>query len=123
MSELCTELKINKMTKVAIPVSDGILSQHFGYCQYFALYHISDGEIVNSEILDAPPHQPGLLPKWLAEKGATDILAGGMGQRAIAIFNQFKINVFVGVPGKAADDLIKDYLQGILVTNENACDH
>ncbi|MDA3911895.1 MAG: NifB/NifX family molybdenum-iron cluster-binding protein [Bacteroidales bacterium] len=111
------------MTKVAIPVSDGILSQHFGHCQHFTLYHISDGAIVNSEILDAPPHQPGLLPKWLAEKGATDILAGGMGQRAIAIFHQFKINVFVGVPGKSADDLVKDYLQGILETNENACDH
>jgi predicted Fe-Mo cluster-binding NifX family protein len=123
MSELCVELKINKMTKVAIPVSDGILSQHFGHCQHFTLYHISDGAIVNSEILDAPPHQPGLLPKWLAEKGATDILAGGMGQRAIAIFHQFKINVFVGVPGKSADDLVKDYLQGILETNENACDH
>jgi predicted Fe-Mo cluster-binding NifX family protein len=111
------------MTKVAIPVSDGILSQHFGHCQHFALYHIADGKVENAEILDAPPHQPGLLPKWLAEKGATDILAGGMGQRAIAIFNQFKINVFVGVPSKSADDLIKDYLQGILVTNENACDH
>jgi predicted Fe-Mo cluster-binding NifX family protein len=111
------------MTKVAIPVSDGVLSQHFGHCQFFALYHIESGKIVNQELLDAPPHQPGLLPKWLADKGATEILAGGMGQRAIAIFNQNKINVFVGVPSKPADKLIEDYLQGVLITNENACDH
>ncbi|MCK7542001.1 MAG: hypothetical protein MZV63_69485 [Marinilabiliales bacterium] len=33
------------------------------------------------------PHEPGLLPGWLAEKGVTDVIAGGMGQRAIGLFN------------------------------------
>jgi predicted Fe-Mo cluster-binding NifX family protein len=111
------------MTKVAIPVSNGRLDPHFGHCKQFAIYQIEEGKIVDQQVLDAPPHEPGLLPKWLADRGATEILAGGMGQRAIAIFNQFKINVFVGVSSKASDDLIQDYLKGVLITNENACDH
>lgn len=111
------------MSKVAIPVSNGILSQHFGHCPQIAMYDIEDGKVVNHETIDAPPHEPGLLPKWLSDKGATEILAGGMGQRAIALFNQYKINVFVGVPSKPADELILDYIQGALETNENACDH
>lgn len=111
------------MTKVAIPVSNGQLDPHFGHCKQFALYSIVEGNVTQKEVLDAPPHEPGLLPRWLAEKGATEILAGGMGQRAIAIFNQCKINVFVGVPSKKDDDLINDYLKGALETNENACDH
>lgn len=111
------------MKKIAIPVSNGILSQHFGHSQHFALYEVSNGEIKNQIILNAPPHQPGLLPKWLKEKGATDILAGGMGQRAIDLFNQSGINVYVGVPSKSADEIVIDFLDGKLTTNENLCDH
>lgn len=121
--DICIVLKNNIMINVAIPITDNVLSQHFGHCQYFAMYSIEDGKVVKTEALDAPPHQPGLLPKWLSDKGVSEILAGGIGQRAIALFNQFKINVFVGVPSKSADSLIEDYLKGVLTTNENACDH
>lgn len=34
------------------------------------------------------PHEPGFLPVWLALQGVTHIIAGGMGQRAISLFNQ-----------------------------------
>ncbi|MGM0650076.1 MAG: NifB/NifX family molybdenum-iron cluster-binding protein [Bacteroidota bacterium] len=111
------------MKKIAIPVIEGVLSQHFGHCAYFELYEVEDDKIVAKNTLEAPPHQPGLLPKWLAERGATDILAGGMGQRAITIFNDFNITVHVGVPPKSPDKLIEDYLNEKLQTSENACDH
>lgn len=111
------------MKKIAIPVIDGVLSQHFGHCAAFELYEIEGDKLVAHHTLEAPPHQPGLLPKWLAERGATDILAGGMGQRAVAIFNDFNITVHVGVPPKSPDKLIEDYLNETLTTSENACDH
>ncbi len=111
------------MKKIAIPVIDGVLSQHFGHCAYFELYEVENGNLVSQHTLEAPPHQPGLLPKWLAERGATDILAGGMGQRAVAIFNEFNITVHVGVPPKSPEKLIEEYLSGKLQTSENACDH
>jgi predicted Fe-Mo cluster-binding NifX family protein len=111
------------MKKIAIPVSNGSLSQHFGHCEHFAIYEAESGVVKNQVLLDAPPHQPGLLPRWLADHGATDILAGGMGQRAIALFNQHGVNVYVGVPNKTPDKLMEDFLAGKLVTNENLCDH
>jgi len=73
--------------------------------------------------LKSPPHEPGLYPKWLADMGVTDVIAGGMGQKAIVLFSQNKINVFVGVPVKSPKELVLDYINGILETSDNCCDH
>lgn len=75
------------------------------------------------EDVDAPPHQPGLLPLWLAERGANMIIAGGMGQRAQELFAQQGIKVVVGVPAETPERLVSAYLDGILQTGENICDH
>ena len=79
--------------KIAVPISNGKLDGHFGHCQQFAMVQVEEKKITEITHLDAPPHQPGLLPPWLAERGATDIIAGGMGQRAIDLFNERSINV------------------------------
>ena len=44
-----------------------------------ALIDLEEGIVLTEDKVVPPPHEPGLLPKWLAEKGATDIIAGGMG--------------------------------------------
>jgi len=46
-------------------------------------------------LIDAPPHEPGLLPRWLHEQGAHLIIAGGMGHRAQELFVQNGIQVTV----------------------------
>jgi predicted Fe-Mo cluster-binding NifX family protein len=66
---------------------------------------------------------PGLYPKWVAQFGVTDVIAGGMGQNAITLFNQQKINVFVGAPIKTAEELVIDFLNNNLNLNANYCDH
>jgi len=111
------------MKKIALPIVDNKLSPHFGHCQYFSVFSIDNNEIKNIIELIPPPHEPGLLPGWLAEKGVTDIISGGMGQRAIDIFNQNNINVHIGAQIKEAKELILDYIEGTLDTNENSCDH
>ena len=73
--------------KIAIPTSDGKLDGHFGHCKQFAMLEVENQNITDVTYVDAPPHQPGLLPGWLADRGATDVIAGGMGQRAIELFN------------------------------------
>jgi predicted Fe-Mo cluster-binding NifX family protein len=113
------------MTKqIAVPVNEnGVLDAHFGHCKFFILMHAEDGKIVNEERLSPPPHEPGVLPKWLAEQGATDIIAGGMGQMAIKIFNQNGVNVFVGAPQLSAKELAEGFLNESLSFNANYCDH
>ena len=82
-----------------------------------------DKEIKAISYLDAPPHQPGLLPPWLAERGANDIIAGGMGQRAIDLFNERGINVFVGAPALTPEELVTGFLNETLSFSANYCDH
>ncbi|MBI9065503.1 MAG: ATPase, partial [Marinilabiliaceae bacterium] len=74
--------------KFVVPTSNGILDPHFGHCSHFTIIEVTNNLIMDESIIDAPPHQPGILPRFLAEKGATDVIAGGMGQSAINIFNQ-----------------------------------
>lgn len=111
--------------RLAIPVADGRLSLHFGHCESFAQIDVDPATktILKEEALTAPPHEPGLLPRWLAEKGATVIIAGGMGQRAQGLFAEQGIAVIVGAPAEAPQDLAKAYLAGTLKTGSNVCDH
>jgi predicted Fe-Mo cluster-binding NifX family protein len=109
--------------KFAIPIADGKLTAHFGHCKEFAMVEVEDQKILGTEMLDPPPHEPGVLPVWLKEQGANVIIAGGMGQRAIELFKQAGIQVFVGAPVEAPEELVKSYLNQTLVTGSNVCDH
>ncbi len=108
---------------IAVPLENGILCSHFGHCQQFAIIEAENKTVTRETMVIPPPHEPGLLPGWLAEKGVTDVIAGGMGQRAINLFNQQNINVFVGAPLKKPGDLALDLLNDTLVAGANYCDH
>jgi predicted Fe-Mo cluster-binding NifX family protein len=108
---------------IAIPLENGILCSHFGHCQQFAIIDTENNSISNETLVTPPPHEPGLLPVWLAEKGVTDVIAGGIGQRAIELFNQQKINVFVGAQIKSHKELANDLLNNSLAAGANYCDH
>lgn len=111
--------------RIAMPVVNGRLSMHFGHCQHFALIDVdlATQTIISREDIQAPPHQPGLLPPWLAERGAEVIIAGGMGQRAQSLFGQQGIRVLVGAADETPENLAAGYLAGTLRTGENICDH
>jgi ATP-binding protein involved in chromosome partitioning len=111
--------------KVAIPVCEGVLSMHFGHCEKFALVDVDPDTkaIVGMTALDPPPHEPGLLPRWLNEKGVNLIIAGGMGMRAQQLFEQAGVKVIVGASSAEPESVVTDYLTGKLVTGENVCDH
>jgi len=111
--------------KIAIPTAEGKLCMHFGHCEVFTLLDIDpeNRTITASEELVPPPHEPGVLPVWLAEQGATAIIAGGMGQRAQALFAQNNIETIVGAPAGEPKDIAERWLAGNLTTGTNACDH
>ena len=111
--------------RIAIPVTNGKLSMHFGHCEKFALIDVDPKTqvILKTETIDAPEHQPGLLPPWLAERGAQVIIAGGMGQRAQSLFTENNIKVVVGASAEAPEKLVAEYLAGTLQVGENVCDH
>lgn len=111
--------------RIAIPVAEGKLAMHFGHCAQFMMID-ADPEaktIIKQETIDAPEHVPGMLPPWLAERGATVIIAGGMGARAHELFKAQGIQVIVGAQAESPEWLVKEYLAGTLVPGANACDH
>jgi predicted Fe-Mo cluster-binding NifX family protein len=109
--------------KFAIPLAEGKLTAHFGHCQEFALVEVEDNQIKNKETLVPPPHEPGVLPKWLHDQGANVIIAGGMGARALDLFAQNDIKVIVGASALTPEELVKQYLDNTLQTGGNVCDH
>jgi len=111
--------------KIAIPFAEGKLAMHFGHCAAFALFQVDSKakKILKREDVVAPPHEPGLLPKWLAQLGANLIIAGGMGQRAQDLFKEQGIEVLIGIAAETPEKLVGDYLIGKLQSGENICDH
>ena len=109
--------------KFAIPLAEGKLTAHFGHCQEFALVDVEDNEIKNTETLVPPPHEPGVLPKWLHDLGTNVIIAGGMGARALDLFAQNDIQVIVGAPALTPEELVGQYLDNRLEGGANICDH
>jgi len=111
--------------KIAIPLTGGSLSAHFGHCERFALIDADPAsrKVLSKEEVVPPPHEPGLLPAWLAERKATHIIAGGMGQRAQDLFAQSGIQVIVGAPAESPEKIVGLFLDGALVSGANSCDH
>jgi ATP-binding protein involved in chromosome partitioning len=109
--------------KIAIPLVNGRLSEHFGHCEQFALVEVNPEAktIVSQKQVVPPPHEPGVLPRWLHEQGVLVIIAGGMGQRAINLFNEYGITVKTGAPGQTPELLAQAYLRGELTASVAAC--
>lgn len=110
--------------KFAIPTHQGKLCAHFGHCEAFALIDTdSEGRIVNENYVTPPPHEPGLLPPWLAQQGVNCIIAGGMGSRAQQLFAQQGVRVVTGAQAEYPREVVEQYLKGTLETGANTCDH
>ncbi|MCT4633695.1 MAG: DUF134 domain-containing protein [Firmicutes bacterium] len=109
--------------KIAFPTSNkNTVDEHFGHCEFFAIYDINSKKIVKEEFVEAPEHQPGLLPRFLGELNITTIITGGMGQRAIDLFKAQNIDVILGARGEIMANL-NEYLGGDLESTGSACTH
>lgn len=111
------------MERIAIPTLDGKLCAHFGHCAVFTLMDTENGHVLKKEEIVPPPHEPGVLPAWLKEKGTNTIIAGGMGSRAQDLFAQNGIKVVIGAAQEKPEELVSAYFSGSLVVGQNICDH
>ena len=111
--------------KYAVPVSGGIMCAHFGHCEQFALIDVDEEkkEILKKEMVNAPEHQPGLLPPWLAEQGVNCVIAGGMGMNAQNLFANNGVKVIIGAMESDPEKAVLNHLNGNLATGSNICDH
>lgn len=111
-----------QIKKIAIAQDGSLVSQHFGHCMSYALFNLEDGKMTRLPDLENPGHEPGKLPRLLATEGVNVIIAGGMGPRAIDLFEENGIEVILGVSG----DLglaAEAYANGTLNAGTSACSH
>jgi ATP-binding protein involved in chromosome partitioning len=117
--------EVQDRMRIAIPLTDGRLSSHFGHCEQFAIVDADPAGkmVMNIEILTPPAHEPGILPKWLSGMQVNVVIAGGMGRRAQQHFEESNIDVVVGAEENTPQELVTQYLSGQLQYGQNICDH
>jgi predicted Fe-Mo cluster-binding NifX family protein len=109
--------------RLALPVTNGRLHAHFGGSREFALVDVdlTAQTVFALTIVPAPPHQPGLFPRWLRQLGVNTVVAGGIGQRAIDLFTRHNITVRAGQPGTPVEVLAAAFLSGRLERAPEPC--
>jgi predicted Fe-Mo cluster-binding NifX family protein len=110
--------------KIAVPVtSTNQVDGHFGHCEFYSIYNISDeGKI--SEIRTIPSFQgcgcKSNIAGVLAVDGVTIMLAGGIGSGAINVLNNAGIDVIRGCEGDAAE-VVKSFVAGSISDSGESC--
>lgn len=117
------KLKGGQIMKIAIPTAEGKLCSHFGHCESFTFVDVNPDtkEILNIENKIPEEGISCQSASWISEQGANIVLAGGMGARPIAIFNQNGVKVVAGCPELEIKDVVNSFLNSTLVTGENSC--
>ena len=98
------------------------VSGHFGRCPFFTLVRVEGVEVLEVDIVPNPHyagHRPGQVPEFVHGLHADVILAGGMGQRAVQLFQGYGIDVATGARG-SVEHAVHAFLDGSLHGQE-AC--
>lgn len=105
---------------IAVASEKEMVSKHFGHCANFNIYEVEGDKIVGEENVQSPGHGHGNLPGFLAEKGVTVLISGGMGQGAIDKCKEYNIEPIRGAEGKAKD-AAEAYAKGELESVDTVC--
>lgn len=109
--------------KIAVTYENGQIFQHFGHTEYFKLYEVENGAVVNEMILDPNGSGHGALAGLLKVYGVDILICGGIGGGAQAALAQAGIQLYGGVSGDA-DAAVQALLAGELNFNPNVqCNH
>ena len=106
--------------KIAIPTDGRDVAPHFGRCPSFTVVVIENNRIAEREVIENPGHQPGYIPEFLRGIGVDTIIAGGMGPRAMELFNNNNIDYILGAEGNI-EDVVKSYIKGDLKSSNSPC--
>lgn len=113
--------------KVCVPsASNGGLKdnvgQHFGMVPTYTVLNVENDSVEIVENTSQHNGGVGLPPELLSKVGVNIMLCGGLGKKAVNLFTEFGIDVFIGAQG-TVESAINDWKEGNLVkpTSENVC--
>lgn len=109
--------------KIAATYDNGMIFQHFGKTQFFKIYDIEDGKVVDSKVVDNGGFGHHDLCTYLKGLGVETLILGNRGQGAINALDAAGIKQIAGITG-SADEAVSLFLKGKLAHNPNAvCAH
>lgn len=88
--------------KVAIPTRNNVVDDHFGHCEYYTIFTISEDKLIVCTEIQASPEGCGCksnIASVLEEKGVELMLAGNMGEGAKHTLEDHHIRVIRGCSG------------------------
>lgn len=114
---------------VAIPTDspgglEAPVSAHFGHCHSFTLVQTKEGEVGEVRVLPNEGHDQGscMTPvNLLRDQGVEALVAGGMGGRPLAGFQEVGIAVYHQEEPTTARQAVERLLEGALPQFEPAC--
>ncbi|HDQ15308.1 MAG TPA: dinitrogenase iron-molybdenum cofactor [Sediminispirochaeta sp.] len=108
--------------RVAIATDNGQVAAHFGRCPSYTIAELEEGGLMEQRQVPNPGHEPGRIPRFLSDLGVQVIVSGGMGQRAMSLFESLGIDALIGVSGPV-DAAIEQLAKGDLKAGGSPCDH
>jgi predicted Fe-Mo cluster-binding NifX family protein len=94
---------------------DARVSDHFGHCHTFTLIQVDDGRIGDVALLQNGGHEQGgcLVPvSQLQQRGVEALVAGGMGARPLAGFQQAGITVYFKEDAATVGEAVQGVIDG-----------
>jgi len=106
--------------KIAFPSEnpggmEAALSDHFGHCAVFTLVDVDEEKVQNVDTLVNGGHEQGgcMTPVMMLKGASVDVLvAGGMGPRPLAGFQQVGIDVYFNEGATKVKDAVELLLAG-----------
>lgn len=110
--------------KIALPTRDNRIDDHFGHCDHYTLYNITEDKIAERTTLPSPQGCgcKSNIAQTLQELGVTVMLAGNMGEGAKNKLEAHNIRVIRGCAGEI-ESVVAAFLKGYIFDSGIVCDH
>ena len=98
---------------------DSVVSLHFGRCPYYVLADVEGNQVSEVRAVENPyygQHVPGQVPAFIRSQGVDVMLTGGMGRRAVVLFEEYGIEAATGAQGtvrRAMESYLAGRLRGV----------
>lgn len=108
---------------IAVTYENGEVFQHFGHCEEFKVYDITDGSIASSEVISTAGSGHEALAGFLKDRNVDMLICGGIGGGARTALSEAGIKLYPGAAGNA-DKAVEDFLADRLEYNpDTVCNH
>ncbi|MFT3844649.1 MAG: NifB/NifX family molybdenum-iron cluster-binding protein [Lacibacter sp.] len=111
--------------KIAVPVNDGKIEEHFGMCKGYLVFS-SENSVVHDAVeyisASAVCGCKSNIAAILQQKQVTVMLAGNMGNGALNVLVNHGIAVYRGLSGDARK-CVTDYVNNRVIDSGVSCQH